>query len=331
MIPMSSRVVLMSALVVVGGCSRNEPAPPPVDPTPAVVIEPVSVVYACESGKTVAVQYLAADAATGAEANSVPGVGSARVSYLNENHVLPSAEAASGARYSGDGFEWWVTNRQGKETATLGRLGARGAVVAIAERCERLSDKAATPAGLPASAPGGVLAAAAPCTTEGLALSAEGGDAGMGNRVAVLGLRNTGPQACSLSGYPGVTLLDKDGAAVSQVRIDQTTGNYFRSGQAPTPVELASGAKAYFDLAWNVVPNEGNGEKTCPGVEAVRIKTPVVAGAAAAGAAAGGDKPTAGLTLAQGMRPCGGRVRLTPLRPVLEDISTPAAAPAKKG
>jgi hypothetical protein len=109
-----------------------------------------------------------------------------------------------------------------------------------------------------------VLPASAPCRGPQLKLSADGGDAGAGNRVSVLGVQNIGAQACSLTGYPTVVLQDRQARNLTAIRADQTLGSYFRQGQAPTPVELAPQAKAFFDIAWNVVPNEGNGETTCP-------------------------------------------------------------------
>jgi membrane-bound inhibitor of C-type lysozyme len=295
-----------AVLSLLSACTRESAEPPaevPAQPVAPAIIAPI-VGYACESGKTVSVQY--------------PDASTAQLTYQNQTYALRSVQSASGARYSGSGVEWWTATRDGQEAATLSRLGPNENIgVAILERCARPSSGTGQPPGptpSPAPAPGGVLPASAPCKSAQLKLSSEGGDAGMGNRVAVLGVQNIGPQACSITGYPAVTLLDARGRALTTVRSEQTPGNYFRNGQAPTPVNLASQAKAYFDLAWNVVPNEGQGEKTCPSAATVRFTAP-------------GDATA--LALVQAFTPCGGRIRVSPMRPVPDDSSgSTAPAPA---
>lgn len=297
-----------AVLSLLSACSQEaseRPAVAPDQPVAPAITAP-AVGYACESGKTVSVQY--------------PDAGTAQLAYQNQTYALRTVQAASGARYSGSGVEWWTATRDGQETATLSRLGPNEDVgVAILERCSRPSSGGTAPAGptpLPTPAPGGVLPASAPCKSVQLKLSSEGGDAGMGNRVAVLGVQNIGPQACSITGYPGVSLLDERGRTLTTIRSEPSPGNYFRGGQAPTPVNLAAQAKGYFDLAWNVVPNEGQGEKTCPNAATVRFTAP-------------GDTTT--VTLAQAFTPCGGRVRVGPMRPVAEDSAAPAKpAPAAR-
>ena len=297
-------VAVAATAASITGCTQDAAEPPeptaasPMAPTPATP----ALGYACESGKTVSVQY--------------PDAGAARLTYQNQTYPLRLVQAASGARYSGAGVEWWIANRDGQETATLSRLGPNEDVgVAILERCSRPTSGSAMPAGptpLPTPAPGGVLPSAAPCRGPQLKLSSEGGDAGAGNRVSVIGVQNIGAQACSLSGYPGVSLLDGRGRALTAIRSDQTPGNYFRNGQAPTPVNLTPQARAYFDLAWNVVPNEGQGQTVCPGAATVRFLAP-------------GDTTT--VTLAQSFTPCGGRIRISPMRPTASD-SPAGATPA---
>lgn len=304
MIPTRTAVAVLTCAALMSACAPDAPeppapsqAPPVAAPTPATP----AVGYACESGKTVSVQY--------------PDTSTAILTYGGQTLTLQTARSASGARYSGSGVEWWTAARDGQETATLSRLGPDQDVgVAVLERCSRptpASDAPTGPLPTPTPAPGGVLPAATACTSNQLKLSAEGGDAGMGNRVAVLGVQNTGAQACSLTGYPTVTLLDGRGRVLTAIRSERNPGNYFRAGTAPTPVNLAPQAKGYFDIAWNVVPHEGQGETTCPSAATVRFAAP-------------GD--TAVITLAQAFTPCGGRVRISPIRPVPEDTGNPAAA-----
>lgn len=289
---------LTAAVAVLGlaaACTEPQEAQPPtpVPPSPQPAAPPVPPVgYACESGQTVDVQY--------------PDAATAQIAYKGQSYTLRSAPSASGARYSGSGLEWWSTTREGRESATLSRLGANEDFgVAVLERCGRPSPETAPSRAPPPvqPAPAGTPAGPAPCRGPQLKLAQEGGDAGAGNRVIVLSLQNVGSQACSLTGYPGLTLQDARGRDVTTVRVDQRLGSYFRQGQAPAPVSLAPQAKAYFDLAWNVVPHEGQGETACPSVAQLRVTAP-------------GD--TSAVSLSQALTPCGGRVQISPMRPVAE-------------
>lgn len=301
--PVRAAAATTGIAALLAACSppAEEAAPaPPQDVTgvPATT-DSQAVSYACESGRTVAVRY--------------PDAQSAVLTYDGRAVTLKTATSASGARYAGEGLEWWTANRDGQETATLRRLGPNQDVgVAVLERCARPASFPAQPLpgpGTPTPAPGGVMPVSAPCKGGQLRLTNEGGDAGMGNRVAVLGIQNTGAQPCSLTGYPTVTLLDSKGQALA-VRADQNPGNYFHSNTAPAPVELRPQTRAYFDLAWNVVPHEGQGETTCPSTARVRLTVP-------------GD--VAPVSLAQTFTPCGGRVRVSPFRPVEADTPPSAA------
>ena len=179
------------------------------------------------------------------------------------------------------------------------------------ERCSRpASGPIATgPVVTPQPAPGGVLPSAPPCRGPQLRLSNDGGDAGMGNRVANIGVQNIGASACSLTGYPGIVLQDRQGRNLTAIRSEQSPGSYFTQGQAPTPVTLAPQGKAAFELAWNVVPNEGAGEKTCPSAARVRFTAP-------------GD--TSPVSLNMNFTPCSSRVRVSPIRS--PDAAVPPAA-----
>lgn len=291
--PVSATIAVL-ALFAAAACTPEASTPPePVIPSPAPgggAAPPVS--YACESGVAVSVAY--------------PDIGTAILTYRDQTYTLRTVQSASGARYAGSGLEWWSATREGSETATLSRLGPNEDVgVAVLERCGRPSSGPVAPGPIPGPqpAPGGVLPASVPCRGPQLKLSADGGDAGTGNRVSIVGVQNVGAQACSLTGYPTVVLQDRQGRDLTAIRFDQTAGSYFRRGQAPTPVELTPQGKAFFDIAWNVVPNEGNGETTCPSASRIRMTAP-------------GD--TSPVSLAQAFTPCGGRLRVSPFRPVAE-------------
>ncbi|KAK0351470.1 hypothetical protein LTR94_024835 [Friedmanniomyces endolithicus] len=275
----STAVALVAAL---GACQDADPAPPVAPPEPKAAPEAApSVGYACESGETVQAAY--------------PDSATVRIDYKGQAHTLRTVQAASGARYIRSGLEWWTASRDGQESATLNRLGPDNQTgVAVLERCSRPVGSAGpslgpagetiTPPGQgQVAAPGGILPAAAPCKTAQLKLAAESGDAGAGNRVRNISFQNIGSVACSLTGYPDVA----------------SPGSYFTQGAAPTPSTLAPNAKAYFEIAWSVVPNEGAGQTQCPSATALRISPP--------GDAAHGD-------LALAFQPCGGRIRVSPVR-----------------
>lgn len=299
-----SVIALIGALSM-SACSR-ETAPPaePVDQTPPTARTPPpgtpAVSYACESGQTVAVQY--------------PDAATASIAYAGQTYAMRLVPSASGARYAGAGVEWWVASREGAESATLSRVGPNQDVgVAVLERCSRPSANPDLPApGQPTSpaqpAPGGVLPASMPCRAAQLRLAAETEDAGMGGRTQLISLTNAGAAACTVAGYPAVSLLDAQGRALTGVRSDQNPNT-------ATPVNISAGGKAYFDIHWSVFPNEGAGERTCPTAARVRVLIP-------------GD--TAALALPLSFTPCGGRIRVNPFRAGTEPGPAPTA-PASAG
>lgn len=277
--------------LLAAGCSQEKPAEPTSPIEAPAAQDAAAVGYACESGKTVVVAY--------------PDAQTARVSYDGKDYALTNVVSASGARYAGQGLEWWTASRGETESGTLSRMGQTAgqgdqAGGVIIERCSR-------PVAAVAPPPAG-----APCAAETLRLAVEGGDAGMGHRVTTLALRNTGATACTVTGYPSVSLLDGDGRLLTGVRAVQTPGNYFAQGRAPTPVEIRPQQAAWFDLAWTVIPHEDKGETTCPSAKTVRVTAP---GAATA------------IALPLAFTPCGGQVEISPLRPVAE-ASAQAPGPA---
>jgi membrane-bound inhibitor of C-type lysozyme len=298
-------IVAVSALALtVAACSQEAAEPPaPVTPSPASsapAAPPVS--YACESGQSVSVAY--------------PDTSTAQLTYHGQSYTLRTVQAASGARYTGSGIEWWTATRDGTESATLSRLGPNEEVgSAVLERCSRPSSGPIAPGPQPTPQPasGGVLptSTAQPCRGPQLKLSSEGGDAGAGNRVTNIGIQNVGSTACTLTGYPGVVLQDRQGRNLTAIRSEQSPGSYFTQGQAPALVTLAPQAKAAFELAWSVVPNEGAGERNCPASTRIRVTAP-------------GD--TAAVSLDTPISPCGGRIRVSPIRP-LTGASQPAPQP----
>lgn len=301
----AAAVLSCLSLIAATACSPEAESPPaPVQPSPAPAqpaVPPVS--YACESGQSVTVGY--------------PDTSTAQLTYKGQAYTLRRAQAGSGARYIGSGVEWWTATRDGSESATLSRLGPNEEVgTAVLERCSRPASGAVIPPGpapTPQPAPGGVLPAATPCKGPQLKLSNEGGDAGAGNRVANIGVQNIGAQACTVTGYPTVTLQDRQGRNLTAIRSEQSLGSYFTQSRTPTPVTLQPQAKAAFELAWNVMPNEGQGERVCPNATRIRVAAP-------------GD--TSPVSLDMAFTPCGGRVHVSPLRSL---TGAPSPAPEPTG
>jgi hypothetical protein len=257
--------------------------------------------YACESGQTVNVQYV--DDAT------------ARVTYKGATADLRLTPSGSGARYSGAEWEWWSATRDGQEQATLGRVGPNDQVgVTVLERCTRPTSGGAAPGPMPGQPgqPGMAPVSGAPCRGPQLQLAAEASDAGAGSRETVFSLRNVGTQACTLQGHVGLTLQDGQGRNLTAVRTDRIdVGGGPFTGTAPA-VTLPPQGKAFFGLRWSVVPNEAAGQRTCPTAAKVSVTAP------------GDSSPTA---LNQSFTPCGGRVRLTPLRATQEPEIVPQVGP----
>lgn len=291
---------LIGALSV-SACTKpaepQDPATPPTaTPAPVTATGP-AIGYACESGQTVNLQY--------------PDSATAQLTYKNVAYALRLMPSGSGARFVGSGVEWWIATRDGVESATLSRLGPNDDVgVAVLERCSRPSANPALPvpgpAPLPQPAPGGVLPSATPCQVSNLRLGAAGGDAGAGNRVGIVSVLNTGTAACGLSGYPALSLLNARGRPITTLRIDQNPNT-------ATPVTIPPNGRAYFDIAWTVVPDESAGQTVCPSVAQIAVRI----GAEATPA-----------TLDMAFQPCGARIRVNPYRSSADPADAPAPIPA---
>lgn len=278
--------------LAVAACNAPEaPTEPPTQVAAAGTLPKSSapvIAYACESGQTVSVQY--------------PDPATAQLTYQGKASALRLVPSGSGARYAGSGMEWWIATRDGQENASLSRLGPNSDVgEAVMERCSRPSANPALPVpGPPAPTE------PTPCLTENLRLGSAGGDAGAGNRLGIVSVLNTGPTACGLSGYPDLSLLNGNEKPVTTLRIDENPNT-------ATPVTLAPNGRAYFDIAWTVVPDEGAGQTVCPSVAQIAVRL------------AGDAKP---LTLAMAFQPCGARIRVNPYRTYADPAEAPAPVAA---
>lgn len=284
-------------------CSPDsEPATPPVEPTPAPIVPAgAPVTLACEQGGAVTVAY--------------PDPATAQVTHDGQTWLLREEGSATGALFVDTAMTWRTVVADGMETSTLSRRAPNGGVeVAVVARCSRPAPPPVTAGPLASAAPAeGVAPSAAPCRFGQLRLVSHSSDAGAGNRNAVLAMQNTGVQPCSLTGYPGVVLRDRQGRDLSAIRVEPTLRGVAAGGQ-PAPVDLPAQGRAFFDIGWTVVPDESRGgQPACPAVTALRVTAP-------------GDTTALPLTLA--LSPCGGRVRVSPFRSTPDPDAAPEAAAA---
>ena len=77
--------------------------------------------YQCESGETITAAYSSTDTAT--------------VKYKTRTYTMQIAISASGARYVGEGFEWWTKSSGPGSEGILFRHKADGTTGEIVERC----------------------------------------------------------------------------------------------------------------------------------------------------------------------------------------------------
>ena len=279
------------ASLLAAACTQPaDESPPATPPAPA---EPQSITYVCEGG-------------AGAEARHGPD-GQMTLVFGQTSFPMNQAEAVSGSRWVGQTLEWWVTLEAGQEVGTLRRLGPDRVGAEIIARCVRPTSGgvlAPDPAEAEPRAEATDVVAGAPCRSPALSLSQVGGDAGAGQRHATFAFRHEGSVACTLQGYPGLSLQGEDGALRTDLRIEREPGPYYADGQEPEVVTLPPQGQAFFDIHTTAVAGEIDGEtEPCRAVARVRASPP---------------EDTGSVPAAFQANPCNGRVRVSPFRPVEE-------------
>ncbi|GAA3991674.1 hypothetical protein GCM10022279_13530 [Comamonas faecalis] len=83
----ASTLVLAATTVLAAACST------------VVQVPQQPITYRCDSGRAVTASYPDTDTAT--------------VDYQGTRHAMQIAVSASGARYTGDGYEWWTKGAEG--------------------------------------------------------------------------------------------------------------------------------------------------------------------------------------------------------------------------
>ncbi|MBN8552171.1 MAG: DUF4232 domain-containing protein [Caulobacterales bacterium] len=285
---------LVLSLLVLAGCDR-QPAQAPAAQPSAALSPPQTVAYACDQDRQ-------AEASYGADGALALTVG---------DHTWPMipADAVTGARWTGETLEWWVTVDGAQESAVLRRLNSQRVGEAVVARCVRPTDGGVLvppPPVIPASETATRTdaepdSAEAPCRVSGLSLRVASEEAAAGSRYHVLAVTNAGTSTCTLNGYATVNLIGQNGQPRSPFRMLQDPGPYYGASAAIVPVRLAPDASAYFDVVTTAVAGEVAGEtEPCSGVVALRVAVP-------------GDTGTAQVPVQ--INPCNQRARVTPFRP----------------
>lgn len=120
---MPRRFFLFVLVVIVASCGRSSPeGDSPADRA----TEPASrIAYQCESGRAIQASY--------------PSDTTAVVEYEGQTLQMTRAVSASGARYVGEGLEWWTKGSGPRSEGTLFRHESDGTTGEAVEQCEQSS------------------------------------------------------------------------------------------------------------------------------------------------------------------------------------------------
>ena len=236
------QVAVLGAALALSACGRSgsEPAASPPE-APAA-----GLVYACQSGDEVRVDYLGTDQAL--------------VTHRNDTWHMAAVPGQPG-RFALQNRQWQVSAKPDGEEGVLTALGTKPAVIA---RCHRSGPPSVAAASLP---PPGTAPA---CTAANLSLKFAGEDAGAGQRWDTFAVGNRGRTPCSIQGFPEVRMLGEDGAPAKGVTIEQTLQQGPGAGPAER-IEIAPGGRAVFHLHWTPIQS---GSETCPRVTRLDVTVP---------------------------------------------------------
>lgn len=90
--------------------------------------------------------------------------------------------------------------------------------------------------------------APSPCRTSDLAFREGGGDAGMGHRNTIIVATNRTAGACTLRGFPALTLLGLDGVPLQVPQVRPVDATYFAAHDSIRTIVLAPGESASLQL-----------------------------------------------------------------------------------
>lgn len=118
---LTGALAIAAATVFVAGCAHESG---PADTVNDAAENAVSLVhYRCESGAQIQASYPAENVAV--------------VEYRDETYRMDIARSASGARYTGDRYDWWTKGMGPGATATLATHTDNGPGDTV-ERCRQL-------------------------------------------------------------------------------------------------------------------------------------------------------------------------------------------------
>ncbi|MHB8439162.1 MAG: DUF4232 domain-containing protein [Acidimicrobiales bacterium] len=112
-------------------------------------------------------------------------------------------------------------------------------------------------------------AGATVCAGSDLVGTVSGDQGAAGTTELTIALRNTSAITCGLEGYPGAQLNGSDGSALPTDVV--RGGPYAFVSFAPTPVSLAPGASAYFNMGYSDVPT---GTTACSAAASMWVTPP---------------------------------------------------------
>jgi len=116
------RFFLLVTIVALTGCSHFSPTGVSIDGREADIDLPIA--YRCNSGNIVRASY--------------PSTTMAAVQYEGRMREMTIAVSGSGARYVGNGLEWWTKGAGPGSSATLFRHEKDGTTGNIVESCIQL-------------------------------------------------------------------------------------------------------------------------------------------------------------------------------------------------
>jgi hypothetical protein len=108
------------------------------------------------------------------------------------------------------------------------------------------------------------------CTGANYSLSILGTEGAAGTSEVTLGFRNTSSATCTLTGYPGVQLLGAGGTDIATNTV--AGGGDSFTNFAPSPVAVAGGATAFFNMGYSDVTT--GTETSCPTATALQVTAP---------------------------------------------------------
>lgn len=101
----------LAGIIVLAACASTPDAPPPAAAT----------AYGCQSGALIQASY--------------PDTDHARIQYKGQTHTLTIALSASGARYVGEGIEWWTKGSGPGSSGSLFAHRSDGTSGEVIETC----------------------------------------------------------------------------------------------------------------------------------------------------------------------------------------------------